>query len=136
MGRWLLKTEPSGFSYDDLVKEGKSRWDGVTNNTALLHLRAMKKGDPALIYHSGKEKQIVGLAEIASDPYADPRAGNPRFVVVDIVPKRLLAHPVPLGSIRKLKEMKSFDLVRQTRLSVMPVSEAQWEKILSMSAGS
>ena len=135
MRYWLLKTEPGEYSYDDLERDGKSRWEGVRNNTALLHLRAMKAGDSAFIYHSGKEKRIVAIARIASGPFPDPRAKDPRFVVVDVVPVKRLAGPVPLAEIRKAAELKTIDLVRQSRLSVMPVSEQHWKRILSMAAG-
>jgi predicted RNA-binding protein with PUA-like domain len=132
MAFWLMKTEPSGFSYGDLEKGKRAVWDGVTNNTALIHIRAMRKGDRAVIYHSGGEKSLVGLADIVSDPYPDPKAGDPKLVVVDIEPAGRLSRPVPLGAIKKEKEFASFDLVRISRLSVMPVPPALWKKILAM----
>jgi predicted RNA-binding protein with PUA-like domain len=129
---WLLKTEPSEFSYGDLETKKRAVWDGVTNNTALMHIRAMRKGDRALIYHSGGEKSIVGLAEIVSDPYPDPKAGDVKLVVVDIAPAGLLSRPVALGAIKKEKEFASFALVRFSRLSVMPVPAPLWKKLLAM----
>lgn len=132
MAFWLLKTEPSGFSYSDLESRRRAVWDGVTNNTALMHIRAMRKGDRALIYHSGGEKSIVGLADIVSDPYPDPKAGNPKLVVVDIVPAGRLSRPVSLAVIKNNKEFATFTLVRFTRLSVMPVPAPLWKKLLAM----
>jgi predicted RNA-binding protein with PUA-like domain len=132
MAFWLMKTEPSEFSYSDLEREKRGVWDGVTNNTALIHLRAMRKGDRALIYHSGREKSLVGLADIVSDPYPDPKVGDAKVVVVDIAPAGRLPRPVPLGAIKKEKEFASFDLVRISRLSVMPVPPALWKKLLAM----
>ncbi|HEX7574257.1 MAG TPA: EVE domain-containing protein [Bacteroidota bacterium] len=132
MAFWLMKTEPSEFSYSDLEREKRAVWDGVTNNTALIHLRAMRKGDRALIYHSGGEKSLVGLADIVSDPYPDPKVGDAKVVVVDIAPAGRLSRPVPLGAIKKEKEFASFELVRISRLSVMPVSPALWKKLLAM----
>jgi predicted RNA-binding protein with PUA-like domain len=132
MAFWLLKTEPSGFSYSDLESRKRAVWDGVTNNTALMHIRAMRKGDRALIYHSGGEKSIVGLAEIVSDPYPDPKAGNPKLVVVDIVPAGRLSRPVSLAAIKGDKSFASFALVTFTRLSVMPVQAPLWKKLLAM----
>jgi predicted RNA-binding protein with PUA-like domain len=132
MAFWLMKTEPSEFSYSDLEREKRAVWDGVTNNTAMIHIRAMRKGDRALIYHSGGEKSLVGLADIASDPYPDPKARDPKIVVVDIAPAGRLSMPVSLGTIKKEKEFASFPLVRISRLSVMPVPPALWKKLLAM----
>ncbi len=132
MAFWLLKTEPSGYSYSDLESGKRAVWDGVTNNTALMHIRAMRKGDRALIYHSGGEKSLVGLAEIASDPYPDPKGEDPKIVVIDIIPAGRLARPVPLAAIKKGKEFASFDLIRNSRLSVMPVPAPLWKKLLAM----
>ncbi len=132
MSYWLLKTEPSVYSFDDLQKDRKTVWDGVTNNLALKHLRSVKKGDQALIYHTGDEKQIVGIAQAVSEPYPDPDMKNPKLVVVNLRPKRRLGRPVTLAEIKSRKEFSSFELVRLPRLSVMPVSEATWEKILKL----
>ena len=132
MAFWLLKTEPSEFSYSDLEKRKRAVWDGVKNNTALMHIRAMRKGDRALIYHSGGEKSLVGLADIVSDPYPGPNAGDANIVVFDIAPAGRLSRPVPLGAIKKEKEFASFELVRISRLSVMPVPPALWKKLLAM----
>ena len=129
---WLLKTEPSEFSYSDLESRKRAVWDGVTNNTALMHIRAMRKGDRALIYHSGGEKSVVGLADIVSDPYPDPKAGDAKLVVVDIAPAGVLSRPVALAAIKKEKDFASFALVRFSRLSVMPVPAPLWKRLLAM----
>jgi predicted RNA-binding protein with PUA-like domain len=129
---WLLKTEPDAYSFADLLRGDVTRWDGVSNNAALLHLRAMCAGDAALIYHTGDERQAVGLAEIASAPYADPQAGDPKLVVVDVRALRPLPKPVTLAAIKADPFFADFALVRQARLSVVPVSEAQWRRLLEM----
>src|SRR5215831_13988829 len=97
---WLLKTEPGSYSYADLEKEGKAVWDGVSNNMALKNIRSMKKGDEVLIYHTGDEKQIVGIAQVSSDPYPDPKAKDAKIVVFDIKPKQPLKNPVTLEVIK------------------------------------
>jgi predicted RNA-binding protein with PUA-like domain len=130
---WLLKTEPEEYSYDDLEHDGKTTWNGVTNNLALIHLRSMSKGDQAFIYHTGSEKQVVGIAEILTDPYPDPKAKDARIVVVDVKPKLKLVKPIPLGQIKGSKEFVGFELVRIPRLSVMPVDEKRWNRILELS---
>jgi predicted RNA-binding protein with PUA-like domain len=127
---WLLKTEPSTYSYADLEREKKAVWDGVTNALALKHLRSMKRGDLAFIYHTGDEKQIVGIAEVASDPYRDPREKGERLVVVDLTPRARLRRAVTLGEIKSRKEYAHFALVRMARLSVMPVTTEHWRDIL------
>lgn len=133
MAYWLLKTEPSDFSYGDLEKRQRAVWDGVKNNAALIHLRTMKKGDLAFIYHSGNEKAVVGIAGIASDPYPDPKVKDSKRVVVDLVPRERLGMPVPLSAIKGSSEFSSFGLVRISRLSVMPVPPSLWKRLLAMS---
>jgi predicted RNA-binding protein with PUA-like domain len=130
--RWLLKTEPESYSFDDLMRDGKTRWDGVSNPLALKNIRAMKKGDVAFVYHTGEEKAIVGIAEVASDPYPDPKGGSDRLVVFDIVPKKRLKRPIPLSEIKSKKLFSDFDLVKYPRLSVMPVKEEFWSEIMKM----
>ena len=132
---WLLKSEPSAYSYSDLQKEGQTVWDGVTNNLALKHLRSMKKGDLAFIYHSGKEKSMVGLAEVISGPYPDPERDDPRIVVVDLKAKAQLHQAVSLADVKNDPFFGDFPLVRMPRLSVIPVNSAQWKRLLKM-AGS
>src|SRR6266498_3463944 len=132
---WLLKTEPNHYSYADLEREGATVWDGVSNNAALKHIRDMRPGDLALIYHTGEERRAVGLAEIASEPYPDPRLGDPKLVVVDVRPLRRLSQPVTLAAVKADPSLADFALVRQGRLSVVPVSAEQWQRLLAM-AGS
>lgn len=129
---WLLKTEPDHYSYADLERDGTTVWDGVGNNTALMHIRTMQPGDLALIYHTGDQRQAVGLAEIISAPYPDPLAGDPKLAVVDLRPLRRLRLPVTLTAVKADPEFADFALVRQGRLSVVPVTDAQWARLLQM----
>lgn len=129
---WLLKTEPSTYSYGDLQKEGKAVWDGVTNALALKHLRSIKKGDLVFIYHTGDEKALVGIAEATSDAYADPKKKDPKLAVVDLKPKKKLPRPVILAEVKAESAFADFPLVRLPRLSVMPVTQAQWDRLLKM----
>lgn len=128
--RWLFKTEPSEYSYDKLEQEKKTVWDGVANNLALKHLREVKMGDQVLIYHTGDEKAIVGLAEAISDPYPDPNENDEKLVVVNVKPKRRFAHKLSLDEIKNINVLRDFDLIRLPRLSVMPVTIEQWEVLL------
>jgi predicted RNA-binding protein with PUA-like domain len=127
---WLLKTEPSTYAYADLERQGRAVWDGVTNALALKHLRSMKKGDLAFIYHTGAEKQIVGIAEVVSDPYPDPAEKDEKLAVIEIRPRERLKRPVTLNEIKTRKEFAPFELVRISRLSVMPVAGEYWRRIL------
>ena len=129
MAYWLLKTEPVDYSYDDLVRDKQTVWEGVSNNLALKHLRSMKRGDLAFIYHTGKEKAVVGIAEVVKGSYSQTKGPS---VVVDIKPKRILQKKVALSDIKSRKEFASFDLVRISRLSVMPVSGKIWNAIINM----
>jgi predicted RNA-binding protein with PUA-like domain len=130
MAYWLLKTEPSTYSFKDLQRDGRTVWDGVRNAQALIHLRAMHGGDRALIYHSGDERAVVGLATIEGEPYPDPQAGDPKLVVVDVRADKPLPKAVPLAAIKADAAFEGMALVRQPRLSVMPVTEAQWQRLL------
>ncbi len=130
MSYWLLKTEPSVYSYGDLVRDGITVWDGITNNLALKHIRSMKKGDRAFVYHSGDEKAIIGISEIASNPYADPKQRDSKLVVVDLKPKRYLKNKITLAQIKSQKKFASFELVRISRLSVMPVKDEWWSDLV------
>jgi len=130
--KWLFKSDPDTYSFADLERDGQTVWDGVSNNLALKHLRSVHRGDQALIYHTGDEKAVVGLAEVVSDAYPDPKQKNPRLVVVDVKASERLARPVSLDEIKKQVALKDFDLVRLPRLSVMPVSEAQWNAIMKL----
>ena len=135
MAYWLLKTEPSTYSYADLERDGKTPWNGITNPTALIHLRAMKKGDLALIYHTGGERAVVGMAQIVTGPYPDPKADNEKIVIVDIKAKKKLARPVDLDEIKADKTFAGWDLLRIGRLSVVPVPPAMWKRIETLAAG-
>ncbi|MDI9637051.1 EVE domain-containing protein [Geitlerinema splendidum] len=132
MAYWLLKSEPSTYTYADLERDRQTVWDGVNNALALKHLRAMNPGDLTLIYHSGKEKQVVGIAEVVSSPYADPKLDDPKRVVVDLKPARSLQQPVTLAQMKQSDRFEGFDLLRLPRLSVMPVPEAYWSAILEL----
>jgi predicted RNA-binding protein with PUA-like domain len=133
MAHWLLKTEPSTYSFADLERDKRTTWDGVSNNLALKHIRAMKKGDLAFIYHSGEEKAIVGVAAIVSDPYPDPKQKDEKLVVVDVAAKERLPHAVPLARVKADKRFAQFALVRMPRLSVMPVPADLWTALLTLS---
>jgi len=126
---WLLKTEPGTYSFDDLEREGRARWDGVTNPVALRNLRAMKKGDRVLVYHTGGEKAVVGTAEVVREAYPDPKVKDERRVVVDVEPRARLARPVTLAEIKAMPEFAESPLVRQGRLSVVAITTAQWRAI-------
>ncbi len=132
MSYWLLKTEPGEYSYDDLSRDRRVRWDGVSNALALIHMRAARPHDEALIYHTGIEKRIVGLVEIVTDPYPAPGADEPRQVVFDVKPKRRLPKPIPLAAIKADPDFNAFALVRNSRLSVMPVEPVLWDRLLAM----
>lgn len=129
---WLLKSDPEHYSFLDLVRDGKTVWDGISNNLALKHLRNVRRGDLLMIYHTGEERAVVGLAEALSDPYPDPKQKDPRLVVIDLQAMGKLARTVSLDEIKKTSSLKGFDLVRIPRLSVMPVSDAHWEIIMGM----
>ncbi len=132
MNYWLLKTEPGDYGYDDLEADGKVPWDGVRNNQALIFLRQMAEEDAAFIYHSGKQKSIVGTATIESGPYPDPGGQDDKLVVVDITAKKRLPRPVTLAEIKADSALAEFLLVRNSRLSVMPVTAAWWKKLCKM----
>ena len=133
MAYWLLKTEPDCYAWEDLARDKSAVWDGVTNALALKHIRTMKKGDLALVYHTGDERQAVGLAEVKSDPYRDPKAGDDRIAVVELKVKKKLANPVSLGVIKADRAFEGFDLIRNGRLGVVPVPQAMWDRILELS---
>lgn len=129
MSYWLLKTEPDCYAWDDLARDGKTVWDGVTNALALKHIRTMKKGDLALIYHTGGERQAIGIAEVTRAPYADPNADDERQVVIDLKPKRKLRRPVTLDEIKADPAFAGWDLLRISRLSVVPIPAPMWERL-------
>jgi predicted RNA-binding protein with PUA-like domain len=125
---WLLKTEPSTYSWDDLEREKTAVWDGVSNPVALKNLAAMKPGDDALIYHTAGEKAVVGLAQVTKGAYPDPKAKDPKLLVVEIKPVRPLVRPVTLQEIKADPQFSDSPLVRQGRLSVVPLTDAQFER--------
>jgi predicted RNA-binding protein with PUA-like domain len=129
---WVLKTEPSAYGFPDLVRDRRTRWEGVSNAVALKHLRSMLEGDDALIYHTGNEKSLVGLARIASKPYPDPARKDERLVVVDVEVGKALPRPVSLAEIKADPAFKDLGLVRLPRLSVVPVEPDQWKRLLAM----
>lgn len=129
---WILKTEPTAYSYDQFERDKTTVWDGVRNNLALKHLRQMQPGDRALIYHSGEEKAAVGLAEITSESYQDPKQKDPKLVVVNMKAAGRLAQPVPLTTIKRDPAFGDLALVRMPRLSVVPATAAQWQRLLKM----
>lgn len=133
MAYWLLKTEPDCYSWDNLAKDKKATWDGVSNALALKHIRTMKKGDLALIYHTGDERQAVGVAEVTSAPYADPKEDDEKLAVVDLKPKKKLARPVTLDEFKADKAFAGWDLLRISRLSVVPVPDTMWKRIEQLS---
>jgi len=130
--RWLFKTEPSVYSYQQLEKDKKTIWDGVKNNLALKNLNDIEKGDQILIYHTGDEKAAVGVARALSGAYPDPSQKNPRMLVVDIEAVKPLPRPVTLAEVKTNSKLANFDLVRLSRLSIMKVSEEQWNIIETM----
>lgn len=132
MAHWILKTEPSEYGFSDLVRDRRTRWEGVSNPVALKHLRSMLEGDEALIYHTGNEKSLIGLARIASAPYPDPSGKDPRLVVVDVEARGPLPRHVTLAEIKADPAFNDLGLVRVPRLSVVPVEPAQWIRLLSM----
>lgn len=132
MAHWLVKQEPTAYSFGRLVREGRTRWDGVHNPLALRHLRAMRPGDEALFYHSGDERACVGILRVTSKPHPDPE--DPRGSwYVDVTAVRPLARPVPLSEIRGDPAFEGFALLRISRLSVMPVPDPLWTRLLARS---
>jgi len=125
--RWLFKTEPSVYSFQQLQKDKKTTWDGVANNLALKNLRDIKKGDLIFIYHTGDEKQAVGVARALGGAYPDPSKKDPKLLVVDIEPVKTLAKPATLAEVKADKKLANFDLVRNSRLSIMKLTDEQWE---------
>ena len=134
MAYWLLKTEPGTYSWDDLVRDKRTVWEGVTNAVALKNIRSMTKGDLALIYHTGGERAVVGVAEVVTNPYPNPNTHDERVVVVDLKPKSKLARPVTLDEIKADKTFAGWDLLRIGRLSVVPVPPTMWQRVEALAA--
>jgi len=133
MKRWLIKSEPSSYSWDELVRDGRTEWDGVRNNAARLHLRAMKPGDEALFYRSVAEPAVVGVVKVTRGPAPDPR--DNAWVSVEVEPLRALDNPVTLKAIKANPKLAQMELIRQSRLSVAPVRAEEWAEVLRMAGG-
>ena len=130
---WLLKSEPNDYSYDDLERDRRTIWDGVANRLALKHLNRMGPGDQAFIYHTGRVRAIIGIANVVSSPYPDPEKDDSTLTVVDVEVRERLARPITLKEVKADPRFSEFILVRLPRLSVMPVSDTQWRQLLEMS---
>jgi len=129
---WLVKSEPTSYSYDDLEREKTAVWDGVKNPVALRNLRSMHPGDQVLVYHTGDEKAVIGWATVVSAPYADPKKKDEKLVVIDLKAHRRLPRPVTLAQIKADKTFADLPIVRQGRLSVSPVTAPPWQKLLEL----
>ena len=129
---WMVKQEPETYSWDDFVKDGRTDWSGVRNYQARNNLKSMKPGDKVLFYHSGKGKEVVGLAEVVKAAYPDPTADDPSWIAVDIAPVKRLPTPVSLADIKANSKLRDLLLVRQSRLSVMPVGQDEFGEIVRM----
>lgn len=133
MNYWLIKQEPSCYAWQTFVKDGETAWTGVRNYQARNHLRAMKKGDRALFYHSVSEKSVVGIAKVSREAYPDPTASEETWSCVDVVPVKKLARPVSLAEIKADTTLSTIPLLKQSRLSVMPLTAIEFEKIVKKS---
>jgi predicted RNA-binding protein with PUA-like domain len=131
MAHWLMKSEPSSFSWQDLVRDGSTEWDGVRNNAARLHLKAMKAGDEAFFYHSMDERAVIGIMRIAREAAPDPKDAD--WVSVKVEPVRALERPVSLKEIKAEPRLAKMELIRQSRLSVAPVRDEEWAVVLELS---
>jgi predicted RNA-binding protein with PUA-like domain len=135
MAQFLVKTEPSTYSFADLQRDRRTVWDGVSNPVALKHLASVRKGDTVVVYHTGDEKQAVGLAVAASNAYPDPKLDDPKRLVIDLEAKKPLAEPVTLAQVKADPVLRSWELARLPRLSVMPISDAQFERLMRLAQG-
>jgi len=133
MAHWLMKSEPCTYSWDDLVRGGSTEWDGVRNPAARLHLKAMKCGEEAFFYHSGDERSVIGIMRVTRDAAPDPK--DPDWVSVAVAPVRALDRPVTLKAIKADPRLNKMELVRQSRLSVSPVRDEEWEAVLRLGQG-
>lgn len=132
MAHWLVKSEPSTYSWQRFVEEGSAVWDGVRNAQARLNLAAMKKGDEVLFYHSGEDRAVVGIAKVSGTARPDPTSDDPRWLAVDLVPVRPLPRPVTLADVKATPSLKDIALVRQSRLSVMPLGATEFRAIVAL----
>jgi predicted RNA-binding protein with PUA-like domain len=130
MAHWLMKSEPESYGWPDLVRDGATEWDGVRNNAARLHLKAMKAGDEAFFYHSMSDKAVVGIMRVTRAAQPDPK--DPDWVSVRVEPVRPLARPVTLAEIKAEPRLAKMELIRQSRLSVAPVSDDEWQVVLEL----
>jgi predicted RNA-binding protein with PUA-like domain len=135
MAAWLFKTEPSDYSFADLVRDKSTTWSGVSNATALIHLRKVAKGDTVVVYHTGNEKQVIGLAKVMKGAYPDPALGDPKRVVVDIAPGSAFASPVSLAAFRADPVLRETELIRITRLSIVPLDARQLARVVALGRG-
>jgi predicted RNA-binding protein with PUA-like domain len=135
MAHWLVKSEPNAYSFDDLVRDGGTVWDGVRNNAAALHLKAMKVGEEVLFYHSQEGKAVVGVAKVARTAFPDKSDPTGRFVAVELAPVRALKREVTLAEMKAEPKLAGMEMLRQSRLSVSPVSDDQWKVIIGMANG-
>ncbi len=129
---WLVKSEPFKYSWDDLVRDGSTNWDGVRNALARIHLQAMRRDDRVLYYHSNVGKEVVGIAKITKTAYPDPTSDDPRWLAVDLVPVKALKLPVTLAEIKADASLSDIALVKQSRLSVMPIPKQAFDRILTL----
>ena len=132
MAHWLMKSEPESYGWSDLVRDGGTEWDGVRNNTARLHLKAMKKGDEAFFYHSMSDKAVVGIMRVTREAQADPKDAN--WVSVRVEPVEPLPRPVTLAEIKAEPRLAKMELIRQSRLSVAPVRDEEWKVVLELAS--
>ena len=133
---WLLKSEPNKYSWDDLVRDGRTRWDGIRNHQAAIYLRSMRVGDLGLFYHSNVGLEVVGVVEVVAEYYPDPTDPTDRFVAVDVAPHHALAKPVTLAQMKTTPELTELPLFRQFRLSLVPIRSSEWATIMAMAAAS
>jgi predicted RNA-binding protein with PUA-like domain len=133
---WLVKEEPTHYSFDDLIRDGGTAWTGVRNPLAQKHLRSIRKGERVFFYHTGNEKAVVGIAKAACEPYPDPADKTGKLYAIDLVPVRKMKSPVTLAAVKADKAFASFPLVRLSRLSVMPVTGDEWNRIEAMAESS
>ena len=132
MSHWLIKSEPTKYSFDDLVRDGRTVWDGVRNNQAALYLKAMKVGDQALFYHSQVGLEVVGVAEVVTEAFFDPSDAAGRFVAVEVAPVRRLKAPVSLAAMKAEPRLAGMAMFRQFRLSVAPVTDGEWAAVMEL----
>lgn len=133
MNYWLVKSDPDTYGWDEFIEEGQTCWDGVRNPVARNNLKGMKKGDLVLFYHSQSDKAVVGVAKVIKESYQDPTTKDPRWLAVDLKPVKPVTTPITLAQIKAEKSLKDIALVRQSRLSVMPLDKIAYEKILKLS---